>query len=155
VKLRHITTVFLVIIIAAVYVFGSRLSDVVENQDQYFVFGGKVLNIELADDVLSRTRGLSGRESLSGGSGLLFVFAELGQPGFWMKDMNFPIDILWFNEGRELIDVTEDVYPETFPETFYSNAPVKYVLEVNIDEFLEPEKFIGQTFELSTEKSDE
>jgi uncharacterized membrane protein (UPF0127 family) len=143
----------LIIVAVGLYLFSAGLtSNSVEKKE--FTFAGKIINVEIADDVLERTRGLSGRESLSEESGLLFVFEEPGQHGFWMKDMNFPIDILWFDEEKRLIYTEEDVSPETFPETFHAPEPSLYVLEVNVGEFSNLSSFVGQTFELSTVKSD-
>jgi hypothetical protein len=104
--------------------------------------GNVPIHIEVADTKEARAQGLSGREQLPANNGLLFVFDELGTHGIWMKNMRFGIDILWiapFNTtsssgGREayrIVDIKENARPESFPETFYSQAPALYVLEVN------------------------
>jgi len=46
-----------------------------------------------------------------------------------MKDMNFPIDILWINDGKEIVEIVENVAPDTFPETFYPKELAQYVVE--------------------------
>jgi len=48
-----------------------------------------------------------------------------------MKEMHFPIDIIWINEEKRVIGLDRDVPPESFPEVFYPPSPVKYVLELN------------------------
>ncbi len=88
------------------------------------------IRAEVARTDEERVRGLSGRESLRADEGLLFVFEIPGNHGFWMKDMNFPIDIIWLNEERRVIHIERGVLPETFPRVFYPNRPAKYVLEV-------------------------
>jgi len=63
--------------------------------------------------------------------GMLFVFSKPIEPAFWMKNMFFPIDIIWIDSTRTVVGITKKISPSTFPETFYPPSPVKYVLEVN------------------------
>ncbi len=92
--------------------------------------GEEVIPVEMADTPEKRTLGLSGRESLEEGTGLLFLFDISGQHGFWMKDMRFSIDIIWISENWVVVDIDKDVKPETFPKIFSPSTPAKYVLEV-------------------------
>lgn len=85
---------------------------------------------EIVDTPESRSRGLSGRPSLDEGTGMLFVFEEDGMHGFWMKDMNFPIDMLWLDADKKIIFIAAGVPPESYPQTFAPSAPARYVLEV-------------------------
>lgn len=92
--------------------------------------GGTTLVVEVAATDIQRQQGLSGRLSLPKGKGMLFVFDEPGQYGFWMKDMHFPIDIVWINEGGVVVTIADNVSPDTYPHSFHSSAPAQYVLEV-------------------------
>ncbi len=85
----------------------------------------------VSDDPALRERGLSGRESLDADQGMLFIFDEEGSYGFWMKDMNFSLDLVWIDGQKRVVGVTEDVSPETYPKSFYPLEPVRYVLELN------------------------
>ncbi len=76
-------------------------------------------------------RGLSNLESLDENRGALFVLDKPGIYKFWMKDMNFPIDILWVSDDGIVREWHEYIAPESYPQVFFSNRPVKYVLEVN------------------------
>jgi uncharacterized membrane protein (UPF0127 family) len=91
-------------------------------------------NTEIVADVVAsqraRVQGLSGRASLPDGEGLLFVFPNLAEHGIWMKDMHFSIDILWISDAREVVHIEHAVAPETYPESFSSPTPARYVLEV-------------------------
>src|SRR3989344_1681259 len=78
-----------------------------------------------------RARGLSGRRSLEENQGMLFVFNTADYYNFWMKDMYFPIDIIWLNDDWRVIDLTENISPKNFPVTYQPRAPARYVLEVN------------------------
>lgn len=86
---------------------------------------------DVADTGAARQRGLSGRESLPWGTGLLFVFETDGNWGIWMKEMHFPLDIIWAGSDGTIITIAQDVAPESYPKVFYPSAPTaRYVLEL-------------------------
>jgi uncharacterized membrane protein (UPF0127 family) len=87
--------------------------------------------VSVAGNPKDRTQGLSGVQELPQGEGKLFVFEQSDTYGFWMKDMNFPIDMIWFDEDGVLVHVAHNVAPESFPELFAPAEPALYVLEVN------------------------
>lgn len=112
------------------------------------------LEVELADTLEKRATGLSNRDSLQDGHGMLFVYQEPGFYSFWMKEMQFPIDIIWINPVRsktpeasaaqevgrtsngvddawKIVDIAKNVQPDSFPQTFQPQEPAQYVLEVN------------------------
>ncbi|OGY98517.1 MAG: hypothetical protein A3A43_03275 [Candidatus Liptonbacteria bacterium RIFCSPLOWO2_01_FULL_56_20] len=67
--------------------------------------------VEVMESPLSRSQGLSGRASLGEGAGMLFLFDTPGKYGFWMKDMNFAIDIIWVS-GDRIVGFEKNVQPE-------------------------------------------
>jgi uncharacterized protein len=89
------------------------------------------LIVTVADTVAERTQGLSGRPRLADNEGMLFVFDEADRYGFWMKDMNFPIDIIWLSEEGFVVDVDEAASPESYPTVFKPDVPARFVLEVH------------------------
>ena len=88
---------------------------------------------DIADDTESRQRGLSGRERLDEGEGMLFLLPN-DSPSFWMKGMRFPIDIVWIRDGR-VVDVTADVPPPRSSNaplpTYSPDRPANRALEVS------------------------
>lgn len=92
--------------------------------------GNFVINVDVADDDQEREKGLSGRESISETEGMLFVFDIPREYSFWMKDMKFPIDIVWIDENQNIIYIEEGILPETYPLTFKPPRDSKYVLEI-------------------------
>ena len=75
-------------------------------------------------------KGLSIKSSLKENEGMLFVLNSYSRRGFWMKDMKFPIDVIWLNENKKIIHIKKSLEP------CVSNCPVyfpdqdsKYVLE--------------------------
>jgi uncharacterized membrane protein (UPF0127 family) len=75
-------------------------------------------------------RGLSLQKELPQNHGLLFIFESEGSHSIWMKDMLFPIDVLWFNEKKELVFVYENFSPESFPLSVGSPISSLFVLEM-------------------------
>lgn len=98
---------------------------------KYVKIAGENIKVELALDKETQERGLSGRENLEAGTGMLFVFPKIGEYYFWMKAMNFSIDIIWIDEGMNVIYIKHDAQPEEFLETYGPEQKSKYVLEVN------------------------
>jgi len=94
--------------------------------------GEKTINVEVVRTETEREQGLSGREKLGKNYGMLFVFERRDFYVFWMKDMLFPIDIIWIDKDGTVVDVLEDAQPDTYPEfQFVSDFLAQYVLEVN------------------------
>jgi uncharacterized protein len=94
------------------------------------VFKNTTVKADISDTNALRVRGLSGRSSLQDGTGMWFVFEAEESHSIWMKEMNFSLDILWFDAGLRLVHIKENATPESFPEAFRSSSPDLYVLEV-------------------------
>lgn len=89
------------------------------------------IEVEVVDTIATLTKGLSGRESLEEGTGMLFVFPEESDWGIWMKDMLFAVDILWARSDGTIIGIAKEISPESYPDTFAPDDPTAlYVLEV-------------------------
>ena len=88
------------------------------------------VTVELARTVEEKVRGLSGRTGLEAGRGMLFVYDRPQPIGIWMKDMRFPLDIIWIRAGR-IVQIERDAPPlaPVGPERVYT-ATADLVLEV-------------------------
>lgn len=89
---------------------------------------------EIADTGPLRQRGLSYRDGLAPGTGMLFIDERPRFQTFWMKDMRFCLDIIWI-EGGQIVGAATEVCPHPdLPTselpTYRSPIPVRYVLEV-------------------------
>lgn len=91
---------------------------------------GNTIRVAIADTPETRAQGLGERTGLMSDEGMLFIFPVSGKYTFWMKDMNFSIDILWLSSEGSIIYIVERVSPSTFPHSFVSKAPARYVLEL-------------------------
>jgi uncharacterized membrane protein (UPF0127 family) len=97
---------------------------------------GRTITAELMLTPEDRSRGLMFRKSLPQDRGLLFVFEEAGHYPFWMKNCNFPIDIVWLDEAGRVVYVAEKVpHCQKDPCPNYGpsgpSKPALYVLEIN------------------------
>jgi uncharacterized membrane protein (UPF0127 family) len=102
----------------------------VEDSSVTVEISNKTIQIELADTPALRTLGLSGRDSLAPDHGMLFVFEKPDRYGFWMKEMNFSIDIIWIDASKKIVHIEERVSPESYPKIYIPDAQALFVLEV-------------------------
>jgi len=116
-------------------VFFSK-TKAISNDTTTILVGNEKIKVELAETASEHQIGLSGRKKIDYDEGMLFIFPQQDViPTFWMKDMLFPIDIIWINNG-EIIQIHQNVAnPE--PDTPISDlvlykpyVPIDYVLEV-------------------------
>lgn len=89
------------------------------------------LRVTVVKDGPEMERGLSGRTSLDPTEGMLFIFPNNGYHGIWMKEMNFPIDIVWVDSSFKVVSIEENVKPETYPKVFEPTSPARFVIEAN------------------------
>lgn len=95
---------------------------------------GKIF-VRVADDAKERELGLSYFSTLPENQGMLFLFEQSGDYPFWMKEMNFPLDIIWLKKvsenSFEVVHVAENVDPATYPNSIDPKREADAVLEVN------------------------
>ena len=118
-----------IVVLGGVWLFGLPQEE--GKQLPKAVINGIEIELEVARTPEEQARGLSDREVLGENAGMLFIFQEPTTPSFWMKEMNFPLDIIWIGSDRRIVDISENIAPETFPQLFRPRAQVQYVLEVN------------------------
>ncbi|MFH1759179.1 MAG: DUF192 domain-containing protein [Patescibacteria group bacterium] len=96
------------------------------------IINNRKWTVEIADDTWERAKGLSGRESLAGDRGMLFVFNKPDVYKFWMRGMKFPLDFVWIR-GDKVVDVTANAPPANLGnlEFYYPSEPADMVLEIN------------------------
>jgi hypothetical protein len=90
------------------------------------------IKVEIASTFSQHYQGLSGRASLCADCGLLFNFTDSEQKSFVMRNMNFPLDIIFINQGV-VQNIAENLEPEgNDPQHVYRSAgEADQVLEVN------------------------
>ena len=93
---------------------------------------GEEIPVEVADTLKKRRLGLGKRTSLKKGWGMLFIFGKRKTYRFWMKDMQFPLDIIWLDNHR-IVHIIHNAKPANSrdePEVMISPVPVNFVLEI-------------------------
>ncbi|MES2470771.1 MAG: DUF192 domain-containing protein [Patescibacteria group bacterium] len=135
--------IVLVLLLAIILILFGILNKTKEHRESYLtntplpsVVEEKTVDLsaikfEIVDTPALRQKGLSDKESLAPGTGMLFVFDSPSKYSFWMKDMNFPIDIIWLDENFVVVDIKTNVSPSTYPDSFAPSAPSLYVIELN------------------------
>ena len=99
--------------------------------------GGVSFTVDVADTPEKRFQGLSGRPVLEDGTGMLFIFQEERKHTFWMKDMRFPLDMVWINAACSVADITADIpnpltgQADGALPTYSPSAAATYNLEIN------------------------
>ncbi len=68
--------------------------------------GDALFPVDLALTSEQQSQGLSGREVMEADTGMLFIFQSEGNLTFWMKEMHFPLDIVWIGANCTVVDVT-------------------------------------------------
>ncbi len=88
---------------------------------------------EVVYSEVDRERGLMFRQILPQNQGMLFVFDRPESARFWMKNVSIPLDIIWIDQAKNVVDLKLDARPcRGEPcETFLPRVPSLYVLEVN------------------------
>lgn len=81
--------------------------------------GGTTVSVEIAATIPTLRRGLSGRDSLPDGTGMVLQFPRPERHAIWMKDVRFAIDVVWVREGK-IVDIAPNVPPEPVDEAFPS-----------------------------------
>lgn len=93
--------------------------------------GTHELVVEMAQTPAQWEKGLSGRNTLQGIDGMLFVFPHYHIPLFWMKDTHIPLDMIWLKDNQ-VTEITPDVQPNSSatPPTYSPSQTIDMVLEV-------------------------
>ena len=118
----------IILLLLVIFLFQQRSQDIKE----VCIENKACFQVEIADSFAERGIGLSDWEFLSNDSGMLFVFPRNSVPSFWMRDMSFPIDIIWIDENWKIVGIEKKLQPcQKECSIFYPTKEVKYVLETN------------------------
>lgn len=143
-KPLHLVIGVILLLFGTLAIFNG-IRGLTDNKQRLYTPNGSII-IELVDTPEARQQGLSGRESIADSEGMMFIFDTLSlQNCFWMKDMQFSIDMIWLNEDKSVVTVIDNVDPDTYPERFCPSETAKYGLEVGAGRAAELEIVAGTT----------
>lgn len=112
-------------------------------QDGNVVIGGQKINVEIPKNSSEFEKGLGGRPCILPNQGMFFSFNRPGQYPFWMKDMKFPIDIIWITSAHRVAAIEVNESPRTYPDKFVNKTPAQFVLELKANRSKELNVSIG------------
>lgn len=148
-------------LLAIFLVFGVAYTEIKNNTNtgRSFEFpnikiNDSIIKVIVADDMQKQIQGLSDRPKLEKDEGMLFVFDNKQERSFWMKRMNFPLDIVWIEDDK-IVNIHKNLPSEgDYPEKHYtSQSRVNYVLEVNAGFTDEKKIKIGDTVQYNLIKN--
>ena len=94
------------------------------------------LEVQIADSDPRRVRGLMFQEQLPYDEGMIFVFSEPGLYSLWMLNMQFPLDMIWFDHNGNIVHIEKNIPPcktvveITTCQSIIPDNAASYVLEV-------------------------
>lgn len=118
----------IVIVVLLNYVSSEFYSLKYWNPIRRVFFKNILVKAEAVSDKKKIEQGLAGRKELPEGRGMLFVMLKDDYQRFWMKGMQFPIDIIWMEQGR-VVGCEKNISPKD-DRIFASPSKASLVLEV-------------------------
>lgn len=107
-----------------------------QNQTALVSINGRTYSCTLALNDTTRALGLSNQASMPTTSGMLFVFEQAQRHAFWMKDMLFPLDIVWIYNNK-VVDISSNLptpsagIADEQLQLYQPKTAANYVLEIN------------------------
>ena len=77
-------------------------------------------------------KGLMQQTHLNEQQGMLFIYQQPQHLSFWMKNTKIPLDILFFDEAGQLLEIHKEIPPcaKTPCKTYENKHPAQYILEI-------------------------
>lgn len=93
--------------------------------------GDAVFTTRIARTPEERAKGLSGTQELRQDQALLLVYDRDDKWSIWMKDMKYPLDIVWLDKDKKVVYIVKNAPPESYPyDNFVPKQEARYVLEM-------------------------
>lgn len=112
---------------------------------------GKTYKLLIAKTEKEKEIGLSSRISLPSDQGMIFPYDKADYYRFWMKDMKFPIDIIFLN-NKKVVTIFSNIPPPALPTDnlpiYEPDAPSSMILELNANEANKQHLKKGDTIEI-------
>jgi uncharacterized membrane protein (UPF0127 family) len=118
--------VLLLVAAAALYILWPQLQT-----HTTLRIGDGVFKTQVAKTSVEREKGLGGTAQIRDDQAMLFVFETDAKWPMWMKDVSYPIDMVWLNKEKKVVYIVKNVPPESYPyEKFVSKDDARFVLEL-------------------------
>lgn len=103
-------------------------------------------NFEWVTTQEQRQKGLSGRDNLNKNQAMVFKNDDDSSVCMWMKDMKFPLAMLWLDKDNTILHIEPSVSPDTYPRTYCHRAA--FVVEMNPSDLVNSGLAVGQKLQL-------
>jgi uncharacterized membrane protein (UPF0127 family) len=114
-----------------------------------WTLGDEAVFASLATTDAERSLGLSYTSALPPDIVKVFVFSTDERWSFWMKGMEYPIDIIWVTATGTIAHIADAVPPDSYPALFTPPVPTRYVIETVPGLFASTNHKIGDTLDLA------
>ena len=121
IKMKVLVLVFLMMLVPKAYA-----------DDNLIIKSGKIKHhytVEIADNDLSREKGLMFRTQLASDHGMLFVFKNIDVQNFWMKNTLIPLDIVFVTPDGKIAKIHDMAQPEDLT-LISSDVPIAAAIEL-------------------------
>ncbi|HEY4699674.1 MAG TPA: DUF192 domain-containing protein [Nitrososphaerales archaeon] len=119
-------------VICAVAIILLLIASLLSGTKVVVEISGVKIYVEVADNQVKKYEGLMFRDNLGQNDGMIFPFSENGKYSFWMSNVKLPLDLIWINDEKTVVDITENAQPCKVDCPYItSREPAKYVVEVN------------------------
>ncbi len=88
------------------------------------------VDVEIAENVDERARGLMYRAYMPDSVGMLFIFQEIEMQSFWMHNTHIALDIIYVGPDKKIVSIQKNAQPFS-DKSLPSEGLVQYVVEVN------------------------
>ena len=122
-------------IVGVLALFGLAISKALsssKSKQTDVLIGNQKISAEVADTNTLQIKGLSNRDNLDDNAGMLFVFNKPGIYPIWMKEMKFPLDVIWINDGKIVEMATLQIPSDKNIPQHIPSAISQQVLELNV-----------------------
>lgn len=128
-KFGLIAAFCLAVMIATSIVYLISINNVILKRVKLNTEPSIILDVEVADNFIKRSKGLKNRTDLPDQFGMLFTYPDEAIRTFWMKDTPLSLDIIFIDKNNEVVFIHKAAIPNS-PEPISSNLPSSKVLEL-------------------------
>ena len=126
-KLSTVVALFALLLIVVV---GLSLAQRFTEPRTTLYLGDGVFATRVAATDADRQVGLGDTASLADNEAMLLAFARDAQWSIWMKDVEYPIDVVWLDDQRRVVHIVKNMPPSSYPDSFSPDKPARYVVEL-------------------------
>lgn len=123
-----LTLIIIILTTIAVFVFYKKPSKPLSTIK--LKLGNSDYNLEIAQTIIQKSKGLSNRNNLCPNCGMIFVFNQDAIQPFWMKNTFIPLDMIWINSNGQITDIITATGINS-TKILQNTKPAKYVIELN------------------------